>query len=291
IFDTNGNKRNDYVASLWLSIPLEDSVFSSYQMINQSKRRSDQELGLYGDILNRQLHWDVREKYHHEINDEKTSSSLRLTYKGTYGEIGGNYLYDKKIKQMGINMQGNLLVTNESGLVLSQKQGDTLALVTLPGVSGAKVGYWAGVKTDFRGYTTLGYLQPYNYNRIYVNPLSLPSDVSLYENETKVVPTKGAVVIAKLTARLGKKALVYITLPDGIPVPFGSVVTMLGENNVSGIVAEDGSVYLTGLSDEKISKISVKWGKTKYKQCTARISVPQNKPVSGIYRIKTQCVR
>ncbi|HGG3015699.1 TPA: fimbria/pilus outer membrane usher protein, partial [Salmonella enterica subsp. enterica serovar Muenchen] len=291
IYDTNGNGRNDYVASLWLSIPLEDSVFSSYQIINQSKRRSDQELGLYGDVLNHQLHWDVREKYHHETNDEKTSSSLRLTYKGTYGEVGGNYLYDKKIKQMGINMQGNLLVTKESGLVLSQQQGDTLALVTLPGVSGAKVGYWAGVKTDFRGYTTLGYLQPYNYNRIYVNPLSLSSDVSLYENETKVVPTKGAVVVAKLTARLGKKALVYISLPDGIPVPFGSVVTMQGENNGSGIVAEDGSVYLTGLSDDKISKISVKWGKTKDKQCTARISVPKNKPASGIYRIKTQCVR
>lgn len=82
------------------------------------------------------------------------------------------------------------------------------------------------------------------------------------ETETSVVPTKGAVVIAKLAAKVGKKALVYIELPDGKPAPFGSVVTMDGESNSGGIVGEDGSVYLTGISEKKSSKIKVQWGET-----------------------------
>ncbi|EAO6910656.1 capsule biosynthesis protein [Salmonella enterica] len=289
IFDINDNVRNDYVTSLSLSIPMRSSISSSFQLISQSKGRSDQELGLYGDVLNRQLHWDFREKYHHETKDEKNLSSLRLTYKGTYGEVGGNYSYSNELRQMGINLQGNILVTKESGLVISQQQGDTLALVTLPGVSGAKVGYWAGVKTDLRGYTTSGYLQPYKYNRIFINPLSLPSNISLNESEVNVVPTKGSVVVAKLSARLGKKALVQISLPDGTPVPFGAVVTMVGESSVSGIVDEDGSVYLTGVPDNEISNINVKWGKSREKQCKARILLPGNEPVTGIYKVNAQC--
>ncbi|NIH33120.1 fimbria/pilus outer membrane usher protein [Hafnia paralvei] len=291
IYDASGNAKNDYLASLWLSVPLSNGISSSYQMINQKGGRNDQEFGIYGDVSERQLHWDVREKFHHERSDVKTSSALRLAYKGTYGEVGGSYYYSKYSKQMGLNMQGNLLLTKESGFVASQQQGDTLALVTLPGVSGAKVGYWAGVQTDFRGYTTTGYLQPYNRNRIYVNSLSLPSDVSLSETETSVVPTKGAVVIAKLAAKVGKKALVYIELPDGKPAPFGSVVTMDGESNSGGIVGEDGSVYLTGISEKKSSKIKVQWGRDSNKQCKADILIPDKKPVSGIYQLVSQCTK
>ncbi|ENB1241503.1 fimbria/pilus outer membrane usher protein [Escherichia coli] len=295
-FVSRAHEKNDYITSLWLSFPLGKKVYSSYQVINQARGKNDQTLGLYGDILNRQLHWDIRERYHHEVSNTKTSSSLRVSYKGTYGEVGGNYSYDKNIRQMGANLQGNLLLTKEGGLIASQEQGDTLALISIPGVSGAKVGYWAGVNTDFRGYTTSGYLQPYNRNRIYINPLSLPSDVSLSENETNVVPTKGAVVMAKLTANIGAKALIHIKRPDGASVPFGSVVSIdkdgsgSGSGSGSGIVDEDGSVYLSGIPMNTATKINVIWGRNNDQRCTANLLISETKPVSGIYNLTTQCV-
>ncbi|EGI6491765.1 fimbrial biogenesis outer membrane usher protein [Salmonella enterica subsp. enterica serovar Hvittingfoss] len=288
-FDITNHKRSDYIASLWLSVPFGHNLYSSYQMISQAKGKSEQELGLNGDAADRQFYWDFREKYKHEIKNAQSTSSLRLTYRGTYGEIGGNYTYNKKLRQMGLNTQGNILLTKDGGLVFSQKQGDTLALVSMPGVSGAKVGYWAGVKTDLRGYTTTGYLQPYKNNKIYINPLSLPSDVSLFETETNVVPTKGAVVLANFKGRVGGKTLVYIKLPDGRPAPFGSIVTMNGDSHESSIVGEGGSVYLTGVPYKKISTISVRWGRDKNQQCKAKFSIPEHKTVSGIYKINTLC--
>ncbi|HFZ8353072.1 TPA: fimbria/pilus outer membrane usher protein, partial [Salmonella enterica subsp. enterica serovar Java] len=161
--DRYGREQDETLTSLYVSVPFggasDNPVYASYQMNSQSHGDTSHELGAYGDVLDRRLHWDMRERYRDGQGDDKTSSALYLDYRGTYGELTGNYSYSRYQRLAGAGVKGMLVATGD-GLTVGQPSGDTLALVEAPGVSGVPVGGWPGVRTDFRGYTTLGYLTP-----------------------------------------------------------------------------------------------------------------------------------
>lgn len=96
-----------------------------------------------------------------------------------------------------------MLVATSDGLTVGQPTSDTLALVEAPGVSGVPVGGWPGVRTDFRGYTTLGYLTPYQKNEVSLDPTLLPDDAAVTQTSVTVVPTQGAVVKAAFRTSVG----------------------------------------------------------------------------------------
>ncbi|HFG7808351.1 TPA: fimbria/pilus outer membrane usher protein [Salmonella enterica subsp. enterica serovar Java] len=289
--DRHGRTSTDNLTSLYLSMPLsnwssQSPVYASYQVNGQSHGNTNHELGLYGDTLDRRLHWDVRERYRDGSGNDKTSSALYLDYRGTYGEVTGNYNYSRYQRLAGAGLKGSLLVT-DSGLTMGQPQGETRALVEMPGVSGAPVGSWPGVKTDFRGYTTLGYLTPYQVNDINVDPTGLPDDAALPQTTVKVVPTKGAVVRAKFHPSVGKQVLLTLTRSGSTPVPFGSVAVVEGNDAGTGIVGGGGKVYLTGMPDE--GRISVRWGPGQQQQCTAEVRVTEQAGPAGVYSADAVC--
>lgn len=158
-----------------------------------------------------------------------------------------------------------------------------MALVELPGVSGAPVGNWPGVKTDFRGYTTLSNLTPYQKNDININPLRLPDDAAVSQTTVSVVPTRGAIVKAKFRTSVGKRVLLKLVREDGSPVPFGAVVTVEGNDNSTGI----GRVYLTGVQER--GRMMAFWGAGQTRRCTADIHVPEKANNAGVYIAQTQC--
>lgn len=288
--DKKGNKTNDQLTNLWLSFPLgrwlsNNSINANYQMTSDSRGSNTHEFGMYGDAFDRQLHWDVRERYRENV-DNNISNALSLNYRGTYGELRSNYSYDKNQRQLGIGLNGSVVVTRY-GVTAGQNMGDTIALVQARGVDGVSVGYWPGVKTDFRGYTNLGYLTPYQENNISINPVTLPKNAEISQTSTRVVPTKGAVVLAKFDARIGGRLLLQLKRSDNKPIPFGSIASIEGETLSTGVVGEDGKVYLTGVA--KKTKVKVQWGKEDEKSCYADITLPQRTEPSGIYKLSTTC--
>lgn len=290
----NGKKYNDSVTSLWVSVPLErwlragNSAYATYQLTSPSQGHSSHEFGAYGDALDRKLHWDIRERIQNGRDNDRTINSLNINYKGTYGELGGNYNYSHSQRQMGGYLKGTMLFTSESGLVMGQQQGDTLALVSAKGVSGAEVNHWPGVTTDFRGYTITGYLQPYQKNSININPVSLSDDVSLPQTEVSVVPTEGAIVLAKYPTRVGSRILLKLTDNKNKPLPFGAIVNVENKNNANfGVIGDYGEVYLTGISNKDI--VNVRWGNGINQNCVAQINITGNKDKSGVYRVNSTC--
>lgn len=129
------------------------------------------------------------------------------------------------------------------------------------------------MKTDFRGYTNYGYLTPYRENKVEINPVTLPNDAEITNNIVSVIPTKGAVVLAKFNARIGGRLFLHLKRSDNKPVPFGSIVTIEGQSSSSGIVGDNSGVYLTGLP--KKSKILVKWGRDKNQSCSSNVVLPE----------------
>ena len=70
----------------------------------------------------------------------------------------------------------------------------------------------------------------------------------------------------------------------GKPLPFGSIVSS-GES--SGIVGDDGQVFLSGMPNEGI--IQATWGDGVEKQCSAHYRLPEKKQTVTLSKITQVC--
>ncbi|EPH4697024.1 fimbria/pilus outer membrane usher protein, partial [Escherichia coli] len=244
-YNRQGTSRRENSFSLWVNIPLrrwlggsDNNVYATGRIQTRTGQSTRYETGLNGRAFDRQLYWDIRQQLAPGASSTGDSSNMNLIWDGTYGELTGAYSYNKNVRQMSAGASGGM-VAYSNGVIFSQRLENTTALIEAPGAYGVSVGSWPGVKTDFRGYTTLGSLAPNNENVISLNPTTLPEDVELPQTDMRVVPTKGAVVIARFNPRVGGRALLRMTQDDGKPVPFGAVVSLqgvTGENNNTGVV-------------------------------------------------------
>ncbi|TBN97408.1 pilin outer membrane usher protein SafC [Salmonella enterica subsp. salamae serovar 13,22:z:-] len=287
--------RTEDSVNLWMNIPLgrwlgrTDNDMSATAQIRRSAGQDTRyETGLNGRAFDRRLYWDVREEMSPGSEPRKDSSRLSMTWYGTYGELTGMYSYSKYLRQISGGMSGGMVIHGE-GITLGQRTGDTVALVAAPGVHGASVGGWPGVRTDYLGYTLAGHASPYQENIVTLDPTTFPEDVEVQQTDSRVVPTKGAVVRASFNTRVGGRALLTLTRKNGTPLPFGSVVTIDGEqgqkSGSAGVVGDKGEVYMSGLSEA--GRLKVLWGENK--QCHADYHLPEKKGPAGVFLARAVC--
>jgi len=117
---------------------------------------------------------------------------------------------------------------------------------------------------------------------------TLPENVDLPQSGVNVYPTRGAVVMAHFSPRVGYQVLMTLKTAKGV-IPFGTVVTLEhaadNEKN-TGIVGDGGQVYLSGLPEK--GTLFARWGNQSDQQCRAsfnlnnmKASTPEN-PVSQL---------
>lgn len=100
-----------------------------------------------------------------------------------------------------------------------------------------------------------GYMSAYQENVITMDPSTFKENAEVVRTDTKVIPTKGAVVKANFETRVGARTLITLTRHDGSPVPFGSVVTLEEEKESHpsvGVMGNNGEVYMSGLPKKGI---------------------------------------
>ncbi|MEB7742507.1 fimbria/pilus outer membrane usher protein [Escherichia coli] len=289
----NYDRRTEQSVNLWVSIPLDrwlgGNTNVTYQMRTNSGQGMQHETGLSGQAFDQRLHWNVREQMVPGSQSDQNSSNLDMRWTGTYGELSGGYGYRKNSRQMNAGVQGGVVV-HRHGVTFGQRLGGTVALVEAPGVSGVSVGGWPGVRTDFRGYTTLGYLGPYQENVVTLNPATLPANAEIPQTDTRVVPTAGAVIPATFVTRVGGRAVIMLTRADGKPVPFGAVASgegPAGQQMGTGVVGDDGEVYMTGLPEK--GRLRVQWGNGQQQHCQADYQLPESNDASGVSALKALC--
>ncbi|HAP0938286.1 TPA: AfaC-I/III family usher protein [Escherichia coli] len=291
-----GWSRTEDSVSMWMSVPLgrwfggtDNDISATAQMQRSTGQDTRYEAGLNGRAFDRRLYWDVREQMVPGSESHADTSRLNLTWYGTYGELTGMYSYSSTMRQLNAGMSGSMVAHSE-GVTFGQRTGDTVALIAAPGVSGASVGGWPGVRTDFRGYTLGGYASPYQENVLTLDPTTFPEDAEVPQTDSRVVPTKGAVVRAGFRTRVGGRALVSLARQDGTPLPFGAVVTVEGEAGQAagsaGVVGDRGEVYLSGLKES--GKLKAQWGENSL--CHADYRLPEEKGPAGIFLTRTVCM-
>ncbi|MGL5384880.1 MAG: fimbria/pilus outer membrane usher protein [Enterobacterales bacterium] len=286
----------DKIANFALSLPLADLLPGSRLNTSNSARlnvstmhenngTSMQSVGLSGSALqDNKLNYSV---YQHYRNNAANGGNASLNYKGRYGiaDLGYSYTSDSQFAKYGIS---GGVVLHEGGITLGQQLSNTNILVKAEGAPDITIANNTGIKTDSRGYAIIPYATAYRENRVQLDVETLGQDVELDEAIKTVIPTEGALVRATFNTHVGYKAMFNITY-DGQPLPFGSIVNTDEESISSGIVGDNGIVYLSGLSLS--GQLKVQWGKLANQSCIANydISNVKRNEITGIHTTSIRC--
>ena len=124
-------------------------------------------------------------------------------------------------------------------------------------VSGIK--HNRGGETSWLGTALLSSPEPYTENRVDLIQEGLPDNIVLGKTSASSVPVKGAVTVLNYSVYRGAQTIFTIKRPDGKIIPFGSLVSLEGggeDTQYSGIVGENGQVYMAGVPESGRLKVS-----------------------------------
>lgn len=172
---------------------------------------------------------------------------------------------------------------HRGGLTLGQPLGTTSILVALPGSSGVPLEHSNGVKTDWNGYALQPWATEYQENRVALDVTRLDPRTEVEKPVIHVVPSKGAIVRAEFAAKTGLRVLMTL-MKDGKPLPFGTIVT---SENSSGIVGDNGLVYLTGLNNT--GTLTAKWGNGAARSCKTTWNFIDSGSTTSPLRVTAVC--
>lgn len=288
--NTQGTTRtNDQQIAFNLNVPLNlwdnNNAWVNYSLNNTKGGATSHNLGLSGVALrDNSLSWGLQQTY--GTRGQGYGGNANLDYRGTYGEATAGYSYDKNTQRLNYGLNGSV-VAHRNGVTLGQPLGETAALVAAPGADGASISNQTGVRTDFRGYALVPYLTPYRRTEVALSPDTLPDDVDLPQSSHRVTPTRGALVRADFTPRVGARVLMTLKQANGQPVPFGATVSDSDPEAAPGgsIVGDGGQVYLSGVSPQ--GSLQVKWGSSE--QCRVSYQLPQTAQPGGISQMDGVC--
>lgn len=288
--DDDNDTGHEHIVMFSLSVPLSgwlDNSYLSYSMTQNNHNDSTMQAGLSGTLLeDHNLAYNLQESWT-STPEETYNSNAGLTYDGTYGTVSAGYAYSRDSQRVNYGARGGVLL-HGGGITFSQELGETVALVEAPGAHGLSVENATGVATDWRGYTVKTQLNPYDENRVALDSRYFSeANVELDNSVINIVPTRGAVVKAAFITHVGYRVLFSVKLPEGNPAPFGAIASATLEPGVvTGIVGDNGDLYLAGLPEEGHFRLS--WGEGQAKQCDASWRVV-NQPMNGLVQMPVIC--
>jgi len=281
---------NEKIFSLNVTVPFTafmSNTWLNYGMTSASPGSTANTVGISGTALEGEnLSWNVQQGYD---NRDYASGNAGLDYKGTYGEIYGNYDYDNSWQHLNYGASGSMILHSD-GLTFGQSFSDSAILVKAPGVADTRVTNDVGVITDARGYTIVPDVSLYRRNDISLDTETMPEDVEIEVATASVVPTRGSITRAEFDANVGIRAILTLMDPMGKKIPFGATVTYLSKTtgkSSSGIVSDDGQVFMSGLDESGV--LQVQWGKKAQEQCKAPYKLNATNAIQGITQTETTC--
>ncbi|AVJ19251.1 fimbrial protein FimD [Serratia sp. MYb239] len=269
--------RADKSFSLSLSMPLNRLFGSGMSSVNYSttaqNARTQHQMGVSGSLLqDDSLSYSLAQGWGNQ--GQGASGNLNLGYTASYGMINGGYGWQRNSRQWNYGLSGGVVV-HPHGATLSQPLSleGASALVEMPGASGVKVSH-GNIRTDWFGYAVVPNLIPYERNEITADIQDLHDNVELKETNKLLIPAKGSLVSARFNAEVGRRVLITLQR-SGKPVPFGAMVSVQLPDAVrTGIVADRGQVYLSGMPDS--GTLTATWGRYEDERCQAEFRLAKD---------------
>lgn len=252
------------------------TMSSNYYISKNSRGNYSQQIGLHGSAFNRDLSYSLSQSIGNKNQD--SNSSINMNYNTTKGNISGGYNYSANSSSVNAGVNGGVVI-HSGGVTLSRTLGNSIVLVEAQDADGTLLSQGSG-KIDMFGYAIAPNVNEYAKNNIGLNVNTLPDDVTLPKTSQTVYPTKGAVVKAKFSTRVGMQALIYITSNKGA-IPFGAIAKLIDDDNEienTSIVGDNGQLYMSGLPNS--GKLLIQWGSEHSSSCIATYSNLKDLPIT-----------
>ncbi|WP_296735082.1 fimbria/pilus outer membrane usher protein [Variovorax sp.] len=272
------------------TIPLGDTRASAqYTVSRDSDGRLSQQASVYGSAFeDSRLTYNVTAGHTSVQGDGasgSTSGSASASYLSPVGRFDLGHSQGKGYGQTTFGMSGGLLA-HGGGVTLSQPLGETIALVQAPKAGGVGLESQPGVATDSAGNAVIPNLSPYRLNRLALRTGDLGDTVEVKNAAMEVVPTRGAVVVAKFETSVGFRLLMTLTDTRDRALPLGSKIENEAGQEV-GIVGPDGQAFVTGAGQS--GRLVVRWGQGAGDQCTVAYSLPEDANPPPIREFAGRC--
>ena len=273
---------------LSLNIPLGGSHSASYTM---NRTRSD---GIsHGVSLNGAMLDDYSLTYALQAGSGRGDNGHSgatgygaIGYASSVGTANLSHAYSRDTSNTYADFSGAILLDGK-GVLLGQSLGETAIIVEAPGAAGVGVDARPGVRTNAEGRALIPYANPYRENRISLASDYQNDDAYLKQTVQTVVPTRGAIVVAKFDTEIGRTVLIVLRDAAGMELPFGAIV-YADDGEQRGIVGPVGRVWLTGL--EGTRRFSVRWGASGAEQCSFEIDASTLGDAAGRTGKEVRCV-
>lgn len=289
-YSKTDSEQDDQMVSIGFSIPLSrwlPNSWASYNVSNSKHGDTRHNLGISGTLLDDQrLSYSLQQsRTNHDGTD---NSSIYSSYRSQYAILNAGYYYaSDNSRQLSYGASG-AIVAHPHGVTLAQPLGNEFAIIDTNGAKGIHFQNQHGIQTDLFGNAIIPSLTAYQENRIGIDTTTLPSDVDTNQSAISVVPTRNAAVVAHFDTQIGYRTMITLARENGKSVPFGAIANA-DNQQLSGIVAENGVLYLAGVADN--TPITVSWGKELDKQCHAIITLSESQPdnPAGVRYLNAQC--
>ncbi|WP_244633611.1 fimbria/pilus outer membrane usher protein [Erwinia persicina] len=276
--------------SIFSYSPALQNSYANSLITHDNHGRTQNQAGISGSNRDGALSYSAMQGWGNQ--HQASNSNLNLGYQGSKGNVSAGYGYSTAMRSMNLNLSGGAVVHSE-GVTLSRSLGSSVALVSAPGAEGVSLSSGGG-KTDARGFAVVPYLSDYSRNSVGLDPGTLPDNVDLPQNQQTIYPTHGAVVKTDFATRLGYQVLMTLKRRGGSAlVPFGATASLqgsAGHEDITGIVGDNGQVYLTGLPQK--GQLSVSWGKGSDKQCRVIYDLRERKTTAQmpVIQLNGECL-
>ncbi|OAH32770.1 outer membrane usher protein [Serratia marcescens] len=251
---------------LSLSMPWDDNGSVSY---NATVNRDDtsHRVSYYDRIDDRSTY-----QLSNGVSRRGANASAYVNREGDMARLSANASYQAgSYSALGLSTQGGMTLTPEGGaLHRVGVTGGTRMLIDTDGVPDVPVrGYGRTSRTNAWGKAVIGDVNSYYRNRASIDLNQLGDNAEATQSVVQATLTEGAIGYRKFGVIAGEKAMAVIKLADGSEPPFGA--TMLNSRKQeTGIVNDDGSVYLSGINPGDV--MTVHWNGAA--QCEVRMPTP-----------------
>lgn len=257
----NGTK--DDGAYLSLSIPWGNTSTISYGT-TVNKDETMQRVGYYGRI-------DENNNYQLSAgaSNRGVNTSGYYTHEGDAARLTANANYQEgSYSAVGLSAQGGITLTNQGGaLHRVGMMGGARMLLDTEGVKDVPVrGHGAISRTNTWGKAVVGDVSSYYRNSASIDLDKLGDNAEATKSVVQATLTEGAIGYRKFGVIAGEKAMAVIKMVDGSSPPFGATV-LNARNQETGIVNDDGNVYLSGINGS--DDMTVHWNGQA--QCEVRL--------------------
>ncbi|MBQ0343417.1 fimbrial biogenesis outer membrane usher protein, partial [Providencia rettgeri] len=258
----NSRDKTDNQIYLSVSRPLQTesqnasiSYFASYS--DQDKRYTNNVN--YSNYVNKDTNYNLTASTQDGLS--QGSVNAFISHSGDTGQLQMSGALSDSMNSASIMVNGSITATQHgiSAHRLTYRDQSRL-VVDVPKAKGVIIENSHAITNDL-GLATISNVPTY-YNMEYkVDVNNLPDTVNVEDNVLETALTDGAIGYIKMDADIGKSLISRIKLANGQYPPLGAVVTNTSNNKVSGIIAESGIVYLTGLNMG--DQLSINWGEGK----------------------------